>query len=93
MTDRWASPLDPVFWVHHGGVDRAWWSWQTCDPAARARDVSGPLVAFDYANAVAGNATLDTPLWAGLTVRCEARVRDVMHIRRGPLCYGYDMLF
>ncbi|KAK6843889.1 hypothetical protein PG987_004749 [Apiospora arundinis] len=24
MTDLWASPADPVFWLHHSNLDRAW---------------------------------------------------------------------
>jgi len=27
------SPLDPLFWIHHAGVDKLWYDWQNADPA------------------------------------------------------------
>lgn len=27
------SPLDPMFWIHHAGVDKLWYDWQNADPA------------------------------------------------------------
>lgn len=94
MTDTYASPADPIFFLHHSNVDRSWWSWQMRDLAARERDMSGPLVMFDYANALGGNATLETPVWVGLgESRVEVKVTDLMHIQKGPLCYTYESLY
>ncbi|KAK8091245.1 hypothetical protein PG994_000750 [Apiospora phragmitis] len=95
MTDTYASPADPVFYLHHSNVDRAWWSWQARDLVGRERDMSGPLVSFDYTNARGGNATLDTPVWVGLGEgnRVEFRVADLMHIQKEPLCYEYESLY
>ncbi|KAK8118461.1 uncharacterized protein PG998_003087 [Apiospora kogelbergensis] len=94
MTDTYASPADPIFFLHHSNVDRAWWSWQTRDLARREKDMSGPLVMFDYANVLGGNATLDTPVWVGLgDGRVELKVKDLMHIQKGPLCYTYESLY
>lgn len=59
----------------------------------REHDISGPLVNFDYTNELGGNITLDHPLFIGETVRLEASVKDVMHIRKGPLCYDYTELY
>ncbi|KAK8019105.1 Tyrosinase-like protein orsC [Apiospora arundinis] len=93
MTDLWASPADPVFWLHHSNLDRAWWSWQTRHPA-HIYDISGPLVFFDYANEKAGNLTLDATVWNGLgDYRKETTVEKLMHIRRGALCYTFDELY
>ncbi|KAF2799260.1 Di-copper centre-containing protein [Melanomma pulvis-pyrius CBS 109.77] len=33
--DFFSSPGDPVFWFHHGMVDRIWWIWQMQDPENR----------------------------------------------------------
>ncbi|KAF2867040.1 hypothetical protein BDV95DRAFT_631483 [Massariosphaeria phaeospora] len=33
--DFFSSPGDPVFWFHHGMVDRIWWIWQMQDPDTR----------------------------------------------------------
>jgi len=27
------SPFDPIFWIHHAGVDRLWYNWQNDDPS------------------------------------------------------------
>ena len=28
MSDMWASPGDPLFWLHHGMLDNIWNQWQ-----------------------------------------------------------------
>ncbi len=30
--DFFVSPAEPVFWLHHGQVDRHWWTWQVWPP-------------------------------------------------------------
>jgi len=74
-------------------MDRAWWSWQSKNLAARLTDISGPLVQFDFGNQQGGNATLDTPIHLGSTVKVTAKVRDVMNIKGKLLCYTYDKLY
>ena len=32
MTDIMISPADPIFWLHHGQIDRLWSQWQTAHP-------------------------------------------------------------
>lgn len=93
MTDKWASPADPIFWLHHSNIDRSWWSWQTRDLEAREFDISGPLVSGDYGNLLGGNATLGSEIWVFLTGTLYLQVADVMHIQKGPLCYTYDELY
>ena len=94
MTDTYCSPADPIFYLHHSNMDRAWWSWQKRDLKKREKEISGPLVFFDYANQFAGNATLDTPVWVGLgSKRVDFTARDLLHIQKGPFCYTYDDLY
>lgn len=33
--DFYSSPGDPLFWFHHGMIDRIWWIWQMQDPDKR----------------------------------------------------------
>lgn len=33
MTDTFASPGDPIFFLHHAQIDRVWALWQKKDPA------------------------------------------------------------
>lgn len=84
------TAADPLFWVHHANVDRFWWSWQIRDLKEREKDISGPLVNFDYNNEAAGNVTLDHGIFVGETAKLKAKVKDVMHIKKGLLCYEYD---
>jgi len=93
MTDTYCSPADPIFYLHHSNMDRAWWSWQTRNLPKREKEISGPLVFFDYQNLLAGNATLDTRVWVGLANRVEFKAGDLLHIRKGPFCYTYDVLY
>lgn len=37
--DPATSPGDPVFYFHHGSVDRLWWVWQMQDPEKRMNQV------------------------------------------------------
>jgi tyrosinase len=90
MGDPFASPSDPIFWMHHANLDRVWWSWQQKVSAKRLRDVSGPLNLQDYGNARGGNVTLDFPLSLGYN-GWDATVVDMMDI--APLCYTYDRLY
>ena len=93
MTDTYCSPADPIFYLHHSNVDRAWWSWQTRNLPKREKEISGPLFFFDYQNLRGGNATLTTPVWVGLVNRVQFKAGELLHIRKGPFCYTYDVLY
>lgn len=93
MTDTYCSPGDPIFWLHHANVDQTWWSWQTRDWETRKGEISGPEVFFDYGNLVGGNVTLTTPVWVGMGGVEEYEVGELLHVRRGPFCYGFDELY
>jgi tyrosinase len=90
MDDPFASPADPIFWMHHANLDRVWWSWQKKDLSKRLKDISGPQLIMDYANAMGSNATLDFPMTLGFN-NWDATVADMMDI--GDLCYTYDNLY
>ena len=96
MGDLYASPADPIFYLHHANIDRVWWSWQKLDLEARLIDISGPIEMMDYNNAKAGNVTLDFPLTVGVSA-ADVTVGDVMNISgcgsTGALCYDYDEVY
>jgi len=76
-----ASPNDPIFYLHHAQIDRAWWIWQQEDPAARNADYSG----LEFGNVP---ATLDTIMeMKGLGL--DRKVRDFMTTSNDDLCYRY----
>ncbi|KAG9217933.1 hypothetical protein CCMSSC00406_0008574 [Pleurotus cornucopiae] len=84
MNDRWSSPGDPVFYLHHSNLDRIWWEWQSMDLKRRLTDISGrtsidpPVV----------NVTLDFKLKMGILADLIP-IRDVMDVRASPMCYIY----
>ncbi|KAK4176774.1 hypothetical protein QBC36DRAFT_186640 [Triangularia setosa] len=39
--DFYCSPGDPLFYFHHGMLDRVWWIWQMQDPEKRINAVPG----------------------------------------------------
>lgn len=90
MGDPFASPADPIFWMHHTNLDRVWWSWQKKNLSKRLTDISGPELMMDYPNKDGGNVTLDFPMTLGYN-NWDAKVADMMDIR--DLCYTYDRLY
>jgi tyrosinase len=83
------SPGDPLFYLHHGNLDRLYYLWQKKDLANRLRDVSGPIQPFDYLNEKAGNVTLEFEInMAPLTG--NIKLKDLMSTRGTKLCYKYD---
>lgn len=47
MSDPMISPADPIFWLHHGNIDRLWAIWQKHNPGEHptfppGQDVMGP---------------------------------------------------
>lgn len=87
MGDFFNSVNDPLFFMHHGGIDRMWALWQEQDPQ-RAMDAGGSTGFFDMAP-----LTLDSWLWVGFagTDRKAVEVMDPMNRDgRGVLCYKYE---
>ncbi|KAF2646672.1 Di-copper centre-containing protein [Massarina eburnea CBS 473.64] len=82
QADKYASPGDPWFFLHHGYVDRNFAIWQKGDSAARTSTISGTDI-----DGVA--LTLDTNIsMHGL--RPDITVRDIMSTTAGMLCYQYQ---
>ncbi|KAI8224351.1 Tyrosinase-like protein orsC [Colletotrichum sp. SAR 10_86] len=92
LTDAWASPGDPLFYLHHANMDRLWWSWQSKNLSTRLTEISGPIVANDWLNEKGRNVTLDDIVFVGTTVNVTMPIRDVMDIRKS-LGYVYDKLY
>ncbi|KAF1911472.1 hypothetical protein BDU57DRAFT_524614 [Ampelomyces quisqualis] len=81
MQDTWASPADPVFWLHHAFIDRNFRIWQNAN-SARVNSVDG--------NDAAGNRlTLDTTVNV-YDIRPTVRVRDILDTTSTTLCYKYN---
>ncbi|GME24316.1 Di-copper centre-containing protein [Neofusicoccum parvum] len=80
------SPGDPLFYLHHGNLDRILWEWQKRDLPARYSQVGGPVEPFDYSGP---NVTLDFEVNIG-RLAGNATLKDLLDIQGGTLCYGYE---
>lgn len=80
------SPGDPLFYLHHGNLDRILWEWQTKDLATRLHQVGGPVHAFDYGGV---NVTLDFMVDIG-ALAGNATLEQLLNIRGDVLCYAYE---
>ena len=78
--------------MHHTNIDRLWWSWQEQNLPERYKDISGPIVPFDYDNKKAGNVTLDFMIDLGFNGEPKP-VSEFMDIQGGSLCYDCECLF
>ncbi|KAK3201173.1 hypothetical protein GRF29_213g1271195 [Pseudopithomyces chartarum] len=81
MRDVYASPGDPVFWLHHGMVDRHFRIWQNADSAR--------LSYIDGTAAGGTPLTLDTSIVLN-GLMPNMKVRDVMNTVASPMCYKYN---
>jgi tyrosinase len=81
---------DPVFYLHHGQVDRLWWLWQRQDLATRQFEYQGPgeNVRVFGNNDTHSNATLDDVIQLGMIAE-SIRVRESMSTESDLLCYQY----
>jgi tyrosinase len=87
MADVDSSPGDPVFFMHHGFIDRNWRIWQEADTANRLYQMNG------YTTQNCGTRCQETTLDYELDIHNiigGATVNDMMDTTGGMLCYVYD---
>ncbi|KAI2619644.1 Di-copper centre-containing protein [Hypoxylon sp. NC1633] len=41
MVNIFLSPGDPIFYLHHGFLDKIWWDWQSLDLTTRLTEIGG----------------------------------------------------
>jgi tyrosinase len=100
MSDVYTSTNDPLFWLHHGGIDQFWARWQGRNET-RLRDVHRSVIETQrpgkpLPEGVMENTytSLDTPIHMVGSFAPVIKVRQVMDILNengeGFLCYKYD---
>jgi tyrosinase len=81
MSDAFSSINDPLFFLHHGGLDYLWALWQTQDAK--------------HIKAAAKGQLRDVPLWMGIFApqKSSLEVLDTLDgDEKGFLCYRYEGL-
>lgn len=83
MADVYASPADPVFFLHHAFVDHNFRIWQNADPARiTASGVNGQ-------DAFGNTITMNTMIYMeGLAP--DIAVYDILNTKSQKMCYRYD---
>ncbi|KAJ1556715.1 hypothetical protein HK405_002041, partial [Cladochytrium tenue] len=83
MGNFYCSPNDPLFYLHHGLVDKTWWKWQQICSSYKT-DYEGYMVVSpaDSSGVASTSEVLDQ--WTGYTV---SEVLDTLS--GSPLCYTY----
>ena len=79
------SPAEPLFYLHHGNLDRIFWEWQQADLGVRLAQVGGPVVPFDYGGV---NVTLEFEVNMG-KLAGNATLGELLDTEGGTLCYTY----
>lgn len=92
---KW-SPNDPLFYMHHGTIDKIWSDWQNRNPASASSFFGGSVA--HHAN-LSDNAKYPTggPPYLGLDsiiptdgLFPEVTIGDVLNTTGGYLCYVYE---
>lgn len=80
-----AHSPDPLFYLHHGNLDRVLWEWQSRDLSVRLNQVGGPIAPLDYGGQ---NVTLDFEVNIG-ALAGNASLHDLLNTVGETLCYTY----
>ncbi|KAH6613042.1 hypothetical protein C7974DRAFT_437644 [Boeremia exigua] len=82
MSDVYASPSDPVFFLHHAFIDRNFRTWQNNGGTLRTSTITGT-------DASGQRLSLDSPITVN-GIRPDVTIRQVLDTRGTLLCYTYD---
>ncbi|KUJ14569.1 Di-copper centre-containing protein [Mollisia scopiformis] len=88
--DFFVSPGEPVFWLHHGQVDRHWWIWQDQDPTTRVQQYQGGTLMM-VPNSPAGHIS-DLQMLSVVTPPSTGAEpsANLVSSTSGPFCYVYE---
>ena len=87
MSDFFASPVDPVFFMHHTMLDQVWWIWQSLH-LDQARGIYGTLTLGN--NPPSRNTTLEDVVSTNYLNMKDKKIGQLMDTLGGePFCYVY----
>jgi tyrosinase len=86
-SESFNSPADLALFLHHGMIDRVWWTWQNRDLKKKTNVVSGTL---NFLNSPPSrDATLGDAIIVGRVGLPNITVADAVSTLGGPFCYVY----
>ena len=88
MANLWSSTTDPLFFMHHGQIDRLWAVWQSYDES-RLHDIGGP-VRPDGTGIVQLSSSLDLSSFEAPSITARQIMDTVNKDGTGILCYKYE---
>ncbi|KAI8949572.1 Di-copper centre-containing protein [Xylaria longipes] len=83
--DLFGSPVDPVFFLHHGMVDRMYWLWQALHPSM-AKTIAGTITLFN--TPPSRDTSVDDIIDLGVNAP-SLKISNVLDTLGGDLCYIY----
>ncbi|KAH8655364.1 putative tyrosinase [Xylariales sp. PMI_506] len=89
--DVYTSPNDPMFWLHHGMIDRVWWIWQNQDSIGRSFQISGTRTMLNVPPS--DNATIEDIIEVGYAAppsEPPSAIKYHVSTVGGPYCYIYE---
>ncbi|KAL1637631.1 hypothetical protein SLS58_009234 [Diplodia intermedia] len=82
------SPNDPIFFLHHGQIDRLWYQWQQKDPVKRHKEYSGIRTQNQFDGTTPPQANLNDILpMFGLAA--DLPVSKFLTTQNDVMCYKY----
>jgi tyrosinase len=88
--DVFVSPGDPIFYLHHGMIDRTWWIWQMLDPKQRVYSKNAVSGTNTFLNQPpSANTTLQDYVDYGFAAGPPRQLSELMSTVDGPFCYLY----
>ncbi|CAH0003536.1 unnamed protein product [Clonostachys byssicola] len=85
--DLFASPTDPIFWLHHSMTDRLYWLWQALHPK-QAKTIAGTITILNLPPS--RDALVSDPLNLGVNAP-EITIDDALDtVGNSPFCYIYE---
>lgn len=87
--DFFVSPGEPVFWLHHGQVDRHWWIWQNQDPANRVQQYKGGTLMMVASSPAGHIGDLQMLSVVAPSSTGAEPSKNLVSSTAGPFCYVY----
>lgn len=92
MANLFSSTGDPLFWIHHGGIDKLWYVWQKKNET-HFNDVVASTVPYGRVKGAKMLTSLNSEIGMGVqapSMPIKALIDPLNRDGTGILCYKYD---